>query len=248
METLSTFWKQTARPAEREEILAMPLNHFLDRDGNIQEPFLNDEIELFYIPDNNEALEVVQRFTSASGCLKQTTRALLINKNNIILGIGANAGKKLDYCPRVKEGCSTGEGYHHCRNIQGCHQIEHAEIMALLDAVQKKDIHKGQILLRLIQAVNNVVAHNVDKDELAEAYRIRNQYIKQLRYDLLDPDYEGLDLVLDGHWWACHSCTSAFQDAGVTNVYLREKASELFDSQSPDNILPKFHTDGTLVK
>lgn len=248
MEKLSDFWKSTARMAEREEILDMPEDLFLDRNGHIQDPFLNDEIELFYLPDENEAIQQLNKKTEDSGCLKQSTRALLMDKSNTILGIGANAGKKLDYCPRVKEGCQTGEGYHHCRNPKGCNQIEHAEVMAILDAIQKKDAPLGKEFLNLIQAVNDAVARNAPKEELSHAYKKRNDFLKKIREQILDPMYDGLDLVLDGHWWACQSCTSAFQDVGVTALYLRENAQEKFDSHNPKNILPKFNPDGTLVE
>jgi deoxycytidylate deaminase len=39
---------------------------------------------------------------------------------------------------------------------------------------------------------------------------------------------EGADVYMYGHWWCCKSCWNAMIKGGIKNVYLVEKAWELF--------------------
>ena len=39
-------------------------------------------------------------------------------------------------------------------------------------------------------------------------------------------DAKGADLYLWGHWWCCESCWEKMIDAGITRVFLEEKAKE----------------------
>lgn len=41
-------------------------------------------------------------------------------------------------------------------------------------------------------------------------------------------DTRGADVYMYGHWWCCESCWNAMIKGGIKNVYLVEKAWELF--------------------
>ncbi len=243
MKTLDLQWTFESRPAEREEILDMPYENFLDREGHTQEPFLDEEINLFYLPKDHSAFEILHSLTRNVGCLKQETRSLLL-KNDIILGVGSNAGKKLDHCPRVKNNCRTGEGYHYCRDKNGCNQIEHAEIMAIYDTLEKHAPSSAPLFLEVIETINKHITQS--NEELPELYKKRNQILQHVQ-SVLDPEEEGFNLLLDGHWWICQSCLSALLSLGVRRIYLKEDASILYNNTHPNNTLPRFNTDGTLL-
>lgn len=49
--------------------------------------------------------------------------------------------------------------------------------------------------------------------------------MEAMRQDL---DTAGADLYLFGHWWCCEPCWGAMIKAGITNVYLVDKAWEMF--------------------
>jgi len=49
----------------------------------------------------------------------------------------------------------------------------------------------------------------------------------------------GSDLYLWGHWYCCKVCWDTMIKAGISNVYVLENASVLFDKNSPNNILGK---------
>lgn len=49
----------------------------------------------------------------------------------------------------------------------------------------------------------------------------------------------GADLYLWGHWWFCKDCWDAMIAAGIKNVYLMEDSEELFNLDSPKNIIGK---------
>ncbi|MCK5460868.1 hypothetical protein KAI58_02695 [Candidatus Gracilibacteria bacterium] len=44
-------------------------------------------------------------------------------------------------------------------------------------------------------------------------------------------DTKGADLYLWGHWWCCEGCWEAMMAAGIDNVFLVEKANELFSGK-----------------
>lgn len=242
---LTETWNQNARCATTEDLNVWPSDAFLDREGESVSPLKNGDIELYYLPKESRALQMLTEQTRNSGCLKQPTRAFCVRGNEII-GVGANAGKKLNHCPRVKYKCKTGEGYEYCRDPHGCHQIEHAEVMSLLDALQKISPQKGAVLLEMIHQVNKAVAQKTVHKERVLAYARRNEYIRSCR-SILDPEAEGLSLVLDGHWWVCQSCMAALLDAGVTKIYLSEGAQDAYDPQSPMHILPRFDAEGKVL-
>ncbi|MBN1263012.1 MAG: hypothetical protein JW991_01520 [Candidatus Pacebacteria bacterium] len=64
-------------------------------------------------------------------CLKQPSGAVVV-KDGKIIGQGKNATRKVEVCPRNKQGYGTGKGYHLCREI--CGQEAHTEIAAIKDA------------------------------------------------------------------------------------------------------------------
>ncbi|HEV7702625.1 MAG TPA: deaminase [Candidatus Paceibacterota bacterium] len=53
----------------------------------------------------------------------------------------------------------------------------------------------------------------------------------------LGNDTDGADLYMWGHWWCCESCWSAMISAGIKNYYLLENSENLFNRESPDNII-----------
>ena len=52
-------------------------------------------------------------------------------------------------------------------------------------------------------------------------------------------DTNGADLYLWGHWWFCKDCWSAIMHAGIKNTYLLKGSEELFNKDSPNNIVGK---------
>jgi deoxycytidylate deaminase len=48
---------------------------------------------------------------------------------------------------------------------------------------------------------------------------------------------KGADLYLWGHWWFCKDCWDAMISAGIKNVYLMEDSENLFNLDSPKNII-----------
>lgn len=239
--SLPTDWCSTARPATPEEIAAIPADRFLDREGDVRGPFGRGEVTLAYLAVDHPAMQLAMHGTDRTGCLKQPTSALLIAGDTVI-GQGSNAGRKWPFCMRMRVGARTGEGYEHCRNVETCHQIEHAEVMAIHDAVFRIDETMGDRFLRAIEGVNTAV-YGRHIDDLPSVYAERNRVLADIDHTTLRAD-SGLDLVLYGHWWCCQSCLSAMIDAGVRRVYLIEDARAKFDPTQPENILPKFQSDG----
>lgn len=52
-------------------------------------------------------------------------------------------------------------------------------------------------------------------------------------------DVRGGTMYLYGHWWACKPCWDRVLGAGVSTIYVRDDAQELFRPESPTNILGK---------
>jgi deoxycytidylate deaminase len=52
-------------------------------------------------------------------------------------------------------------------------------------------------------------------------------------------DTKGADLYLWGHWWFCEPCWNVIISAGIKNVYILENSENLFNRESPDNIIGK---------
>lgn len=52
-------------------------------------------------------------------------------------------------------------------------------------------------------------------------------------------DVTGADLYLYGHWWACEPCWTKVLSAGISKIYVRSDAQDLFRPESPVNILGK---------
>jgi len=47
----------------------------------------------------------------------------------------------------------------------------------------------------------------------------------------------GAELYLWGHWWCCEPCWNGMLAAGITEVYLLEDSEQLFNKESPNNII-----------
>jgi deoxycytidylate deaminase len=45
------------------------------------------------------------------------------------------------------------------------------------------------------------------------------------------------DLYLWGHWWCCEPCWNTMQASGIRTVYLLQDSEELFNKDSPKNIV-----------
>ncbi len=77
-------------------------------------------------------------------CIKQTVKALIVSTDNQMV-YGSNAiNNDVIECPRVIEGCVTGEGYHLCKSV--CNQNEHAEVTAIQNAKAQNIDIKGATL------------------------------------------------------------------------------------------------------
>lgn len=46
-------------------------------------------------------------------------------------------------------------------------------------------------------------------------------------------------LYLWGHWWCCEPCWNAITSAGIDRVFLLENSEDLFNKESPRNIIGK---------
>lgn len=106
-------------------------------------PYLPKNRKILYVSPNNKFIKEATRLLTESGCIKQPTAAVVV-KNGKIIGRGANAGKRVDVCPRVIHDCPTGTGYEYCKEV--CNQEGHAEVMAIRDALKKTNDPKGASL------------------------------------------------------------------------------------------------------
>lgn len=106
-------------------------------------PYLPKNRKLMFVKSTNRFMREATKLLAASGCIKQPTAAVVV-KNGQIIGCGANAGKKVDVCPRVVHQCPTGTGYEFCKTV--CQQEGHAEVTAIRDALKKTDNLKGASL------------------------------------------------------------------------------------------------------
>mgnify|MGYP003740357159 CR=1 FL=1 len=72
-------------------------------------------------------------------CAKQTTVAIVM-KDGCFISMGTNnIMNPVFSCPRIEQGCKTGEGYNLCKEI--CEQKGHAEEVALTQYPQ--GVYKG---------------------------------------------------------------------------------------------------------
>jgi len=49
--------------------------------------------------------------------------------------------------------------------------------------------------------------------------------------------FKNADIYLWGHWWCCQPCWQAMLTQGITKVHLLEHSEELFNRDSPNNII-----------
>lgn len=106
-------------------------------------PYLPKNRKILYIKPDNKFMREATKLLKKSGCLKQPTAAIIV-KNGKIIGLGTNAGKKVEVCPRIVHNCPTGTGYEYCKDV--CKQEGHAEVMAIHDALKKTKNLKGASL------------------------------------------------------------------------------------------------------
>jgi deoxycytidylate deaminase len=91
-------------------------------------PYLPEGREILYVDINNPFMIAAKDLCKTSGCVKQSTGAVIV-KNGQIIGRGTNAAKLVLECPRW--GSPTGENYGPCKDI--CKQEGHAEAVAVKD-------------------------------------------------------------------------------------------------------------------
>jgi deoxycytidylate deaminase len=96
----------------------------------IEYPYLPSSRGILYVPENHACMYVAKIISRGSGCVKQPTGAVVVSGVEII-GMGTNAGKRVEECPRW--GSPTGENYGPCRSV--CMQEGHAEVMAIRNAL-----------------------------------------------------------------------------------------------------------------
>lgn len=73
----------------------------------------------------------------ANPCLKQSVKALIVTLQGEQIFGSNHINNIITSCPRVEQGCKTGEGYQLCKDI--CNQGAHAEVDAIIQA-QKQNI------------------------------------------------------------------------------------------------------------
>lgn len=106
-------------------------------------PYLPKGRTLILIKPENRFMREATKLLSDSGCAKQATGAVVV-KNGRIVGRGANAGKRVEVCPRVVANCPTGTGYEFCKSV--CEQVGHAEVVAIKDALSRGEDLRGASL------------------------------------------------------------------------------------------------------
>lgn len=80
----------------------------------------------------SEEKRLLDSYVVDQPCVKQTVKALILSIDGEKT-FGSNSIRNVvNACPRVTEGCITGEGYHLCKSV--CNQNEHAEVTALQNA------------------------------------------------------------------------------------------------------------------
>ena len=79
--------------------------------------------------------EQLNEYKVENPCLKQTVKALIVSNNGEEVFGSNHINNKVKECPRVTEGCQTGEGYHLCKEV--CNQSSHAEVDAIKNAKEK---------------------------------------------------------------------------------------------------------------
>jgi deoxycytidylate deaminase len=84
---------------------------------------------------------ILENYNPSNPCLKVIVKALIVTQDDKEI-IGSNdINRRIDKCPRVDQGCKTGEGYHLCAEV--CHQNSHAEVTAIENAKKGKIDVKG---------------------------------------------------------------------------------------------------------
>ena len=106
-------------------------------------PYLPKNRKILYVNSDNKFMKEATKMLANSGCIKQPTAAVVVRKGKII-GRGANAGQKVEICPRIIHNCPTGTGYEYCKTV--CKQEGHAEVMASRDALKNGHNLKGASL------------------------------------------------------------------------------------------------------
>ena len=81
--------------------------------------------------------ETLSNHQISTPCLKQSVKALIITSNGEQIFGSNHINNVVSSCPRVEQGCKTGEGYHLCKEV--CNQGSHAEVDAILQA-QKQNL------------------------------------------------------------------------------------------------------------
>lgn len=105
----------------------------------INYPYLPRDKEIKFVSLQNEYLREAKKLAESSTCIRIKTGAVIV-KDGRIIGRGSNTGrKKVEVCPRQEE--VTGRNYRFCQIF--CGQRGHAEVVAINDALEKKEDTKA---------------------------------------------------------------------------------------------------------
>ena len=104
----------------------------------IDYPYLPAGYKIKYIGLDNQYMRIARDYAFTNSLDKNMPNAVVIVKDNKIIGLGANGSNyhDLNGCERIKKGIPTGEGYELC---EGCHPKNHGESKAINDAKQKEN-------------------------------------------------------------------------------------------------------------
>lgn len=91
-----------------------------------------------------KVFEALSNYKVPNPCLKQSVKALIVTPNGEQIFGSNHINNIVTSCPRVEQGCKTGEGYHLCKEV--CNQGAHAEVDAIIQAQKQNLSISGGIL------------------------------------------------------------------------------------------------------
>lgn len=103
---------------------------------NIKYPYLPEGRTIKYVSQDNPYIVMAKKFAHTHSLDKTMPGAAVVVKDGEVIGIAANGSEyhASNVCERVKQGCSSGEGYDLC---EGCHPKNHSELSAITDTLKK---------------------------------------------------------------------------------------------------------------
>jgi deoxycytidylate deaminase len=101
-------------------------------------PYLPENREIRYVSEGDLFMQAAKMLWKESSCVKHPTAAVVVKEGRII-GIGSNAGIKVDVCARW--GSPTGTNYGPCREV--CRQEGHSEVTSVKNAITSGNDPQG---------------------------------------------------------------------------------------------------------